>query len=195
MRVLSRVLTLLALPVTLHAQTPPRLDTMKVIDHTRTLVGGVRGGFYERQYKGFGHFFDSTDLRKNGAPRVADLLQTQQGINLTRPPMCTGAGAPNDPNVHHNNCVSSVSTRVAVTHGLCAMKILLDGNAIATGGEIDTRDERFDHRHSWVTAFDITTIDLGSLDKVEIYRRTEEIPLELKGGDTECGLVVLWGRQ
>lgn len=176
------------------SDTTRKLDTMRVVaDAPRALT--LRNTFDDRRLRGFGHFYDSTSLRQRAIAHASDLLQGEQGITVVRPPMCTPRGSSRDPNVHHNNCVTQVSTRIAVTRGFCAVKLMLDGNTLSIGGEIDTRDERYDPRHNWTTAYDINSLDLGSVEKVEVYRRPEEIPQELKSFDTECGLVVLWTRR
>src|SRR5438128_201425 len=100
-----------------------RLDTMKVTASApRALT--LRNTFDERRLRGFGRFYDSTELRKRSIAHASDLLQAEQGIAVVRPPICTPRGRPGDPNVHHNNCVTQVSTRIAVTRGFCAMKIM-----------------------------------------------------------------------
>lgn len=174
---------------------PAKLDTVKTTDRApgRVLVG--RDAFDERRYRGFGHFYDSTELSKRSVAHLDGLLQGENGLAVVRPPICTPPGPAMNPNIHHNNCVTSSAARVAVTRGFCAMKLLLDGRVLSDGGEIDTRDTNFDRRHNWMTVLDLDTVDLGSMEKIEVYRRSEEIPLEFKGNDTECGLIVLWSRR
>jgi hypothetical protein len=192
------LMVMLSISSPAHAQSgspPTRLDTMKVTETASSRVANGRDAFDERRLRGFRHFYDSTELRKRSVAHLNDLLQGEQSMAVVRPPLCTAPGNKTNPDVHHYNCVSSAATRIAVTRGLCAMKVLLDGTMLGVGGEIDIRDQGFDRRHNWMTALDLNTIDLGGMEKIEVYRRSDEIPLELKGVDTECGLIVLWSRR
>lgn len=195
-----RTLTLAAIVLALAAraglaQQAQKLDTVKVASEgTRRLITG-RDAFALRRARGFGRFFDANELGDRGALTVGDLLRGEQGISIVRAPTCTAPTGPSNPNALHNNCVTNSATHVAVTRRLCAVKLLLDGVSLAAGGEIDTRDQGFDPSHNWLTAFDLTTLDIARIEKVEVYRRAEDIPAEFKSSDIECGLVVLWTRE
>jgi hypothetical protein len=82
------------------------------------------------------------------------------------------------------------------------MKVMLDGMVLTYGGPIDTdepsrtnNNRKPDPRHAWYGTFDLTTLNVASMDNVEIYRRGIEVPPELQSADTDCGLLVLWTKQ
>src|SRR4051794_31906398 len=102
---------------------PVKIDTLKVTAEGSPRLRTGRDAFDERRRFGFGRFYDSTELKSRASAHVSDLLQGEHGIAVIRPPMCTAPGSPRDPNVHHNNCVTSAATRVAVTKGFCGVKI------------------------------------------------------------------------
>jgi hypothetical protein len=167
-------------------QSATALDTVRVSDSHRPLTG--RTAFYDRKARGFGRFMDSTELRKLPDLRMATVLQSEFGLFPVAPPVCSLTG-------RRNNCVGSVSTRVAVGRGLCALKVILDGMVVGPGGEIDNSPARPDPRHNWDVAFDISSLNSASLEKVEVYRRESEVPPEYQSNDTQCGLLLLWTRQ
>jgi CarboxypepD_reg-like domain len=169
------------------SQSAASLDTLKVLDTHRPLTG--RAAFYDRQARSFGQFMDSAQLRKLPDLKVSMLLQSEFNIHPVAPPVCypmTG---------RRNNCVGSQSVRVAVGRGLCGLKVMLDGMVVGLGGEIDDSELRPDPRHNWYTAFDVSTLNTASIEKVEVYRRESEVPPEYLANDTQCGLLVLWTRQ
>jgi hypothetical protein len=76
------------------------------------------------------------------------------------------------------------------------MKVMLDGTVLTYGGPIDTQESRkADPRTAWYKTFDLTTLNVASMDKIEIYRRSVEVPPEFQSAGTDCGLLVLWTKQ
>jgi hypothetical protein len=167
-------------------QSALALDTVKVAETHRPLTG--RLAFSDRRARGFGRFMDSTELRRVPDLKLSTLLTSELGIIPVMPPVCYLTG-------RRNNCVGSQSARVAVGRGLCALKVMLDGMVVGVGGEIDNAEAHPDPRHNWYTAFDVSTLNSGGLEKVELYRRESEIPPEYQSNDTQCGLLILWTRQ
>ena len=47
----------------------------------------------------------------------------------------------------------------------------------------------------WQITFDLGSIMVSSLESVEIYRRTAEVPIEFGGGNAACGVLVVWTRR
>jgi hypothetical protein len=171
------------------AAVPLALDTLRVkAGPNRVLTG--RDAFYERRQRGFGRLLDSMDLLKYPAIHVSSLLESENGIRVIRAPPCKPYTA------RLNNCVGTTTYLVAVSRSGCAMKIMLDNMVLARGGPIDDREvAHVDPRHAWYSMFDLSTVSLGSLEKVEIYRRAVEVPPDYQAEDTDCGLLIMWTKQ
>lgn len=141
------------------------------------------GEFEARRKLGFGVFLDTLTLRQNEHRPLDNLLGTVLGVKVVQPPLCEGLLF----------CGYVTTRRVAVggrtATGTCAMAVMLNRAVVSRGGPLAAT-----HR-DWSATFDLNAIPVSSLDGVEIYRSTAEIPDRFTGMESECGLVVLWLRQ
>lgn len=171
---------------------PAALDTLRVrAGSGRVLIGYE--AFYDRRDRGFGKLLDSADLAKFPGIQMSSLLEGELGVRVVHPPPC----APYSP--RKVNCVSTLTHAVAMASGggNCAMKVMLDDMIMARGGQIDGRETAgpASARHSWYSTFDLTSVNLVTLEKVELYRRAAEVPPEYQSDDIGCGLLVMWSRR
>lgn len=161
------------------------LDTMRVVGITPENNRAL-DLFAQHRIRGFGSFFDSTDIRRRELAKLSDFLQGVTGVTVVQPPLCIPMG------VRYNNCSITAAKRVAVSGNRCAMRIMRDQNLVANGGPISDTEPNTDLQHDWVAAYDITTLHVSDLIAIELYRRESDVPMEYRGGATECGLIQLW---
>lgn len=148
------------------------------------------GEFEERRKLGFGVFIDTLVLRKNEHRHLDQLLSNTVGIRIVSPPICDSGNL--------RPCGQVLSRRVAVSGrasnmggtSVCGMQVILNRAIVARGGPLAATDR------DWEATFDLNSISVSSLDGVEIYRSTAEIPARFTAaGASECGVLVLWLRQ
>lgn len=132
-------------------------------------VGIGREAFEERRKMGFGVFFDSAEVRRSEHLRLEDLLRRHAGIEL-RHMSIRG----------FRNRWAALSGR----RGGCFLQVWFDGIKIGQGGALAVRD----------TA-DLTDFSLSSLESVEVYRSTAQVPQEFGGASAGCGVLLLWSRR
>jgi hypothetical protein len=153
-------------------------------------------GFEERQRKGFGKFIDSTELNSKEYRTLTDLLRTVSGVALVSPPYCGQPYAEGTRRLQRRyNCIDDRSYRVAMGANLCAMQVMLDGTQFIPGKKIDNAEPPTDPTHDWRSTMDIATVPLRDVTAIEIYRRNGEVPMEFRGNETECGMVMIWTRR
>jgi hypothetical protein len=155
-----------------------RVQQLDPIETTASMPGprgvGVES-FVERRKLGFGHFFDSTALRRYEHRRLTDLLRSVTGIKVEY--------YVEDPKRPDNFEHRLVSTRALGPGGHCYMSILLDGAPLYRSG---TRSRPLDFRREFT--------ELGRMHAIEVYRSASEVPVEYGGSSEECGLILLWSR-
>ena len=175
-------------------RSPQALDTVKVSDSRKQLGVGL-AGFEDRKRLGFGHFIDSTFLKENEHRKLADIFRNIQGVELKNPPFC---GQPYSVGIvraiRRINCVSSRQHLVALGGELCAIQVMVDGAVYIPGKHIDTDEPPRDPSNDWTTTYDISSFQVSDLIAMEVYRRSA-VPMEYRGHDTDCGLVLLWTKR
>ncbi len=175
-------------------RSPQALDTVKVSD-TRKQLGVGLAGFDDRKRLGFGHFIDSTFLQQNEHRKLADVLRMVQGIELKQPPFC---GQPYSVGIQRLirriNCISNRNYLVAMGGADCAIQIMVDGAVYVPGKRIDTDEPPRDPSNDWTTTYDISSFQVSELVAMEVYRRSA-VPMEYRGYDTECGLILMWTKR
>jgi hypothetical protein len=176
-------------------RSPVNLDTVVTTDRRRSLGIGLEG-FEERRRKGFGKFIDSTELNSKEYRTLTDLLRTISGVSLVSPPYCGQPYAEGTRRLQRRyNCIDDHSYRVAMGGNLCAMQVMLDGTQFIPGKKIDNGEPAADPTHDWRSTMDIATVPLRDVTAIEVYRRNGEVPMEYRGNETECGMIMLWTRR
>ncbi|MEO7458399.1 MAG: carboxypeptidase-like regulatory domain-containing protein [Gemmatimonadaceae bacterium] len=178
-------------------RTAAQLDTVKVVDRTKSLGIGL-AGYEDRRRLGFGHFIDSTFLSNNEHRLLGDVMREISGVSLRNPPFCGqpyGTTVSERRMVRRINCVSARHYLVMTTAADCAIQIMVDGNVFVPGRRIDTDEPPRDPSNDWTTTYDISNFAISDLIAAEVYRRSADVPMEYRGYGTDCGLVLLWTRR
>jgi hypothetical protein len=144
-------------------------------------------GFYDRMEAGFGYFITRDDIQRRNASYISDLIMTVPGMRLGG----TTVGGRR----------TVVSTRALRGWGSCPVQVFVDGfhmnrrgvsrvEAVmdSTGGAIfnEESDPNFsidDH------------IVPNSIEGMEVYKGTSDVPAEFWTPDAMCGTVVIWSRR
>lgn len=168
------------------------LDTVTV-DAPRPRGLG-RESFGERRNFGLGKFLDSTDLRPQAHKKLQDLLP-QLGVRVAKPIHC-GTKV----NTRPPYCDTNPMKRIAVAASMsyeCPMQVMLDGVAVYRPTGVGAMGAlSADPRNvEWESTFDVGSVMVSSLESVEIYRRSAEVPTEFGGSNSACGVLVLWLRR
>jgi len=152
-----------------------RLDPLQV----NAPAGSRLMGIDQRLKLGIGVFLDSSDLRRNDAVRLGDLIGRQRGVQVLR----TRSGA-----------FAMSMDQVGPYGERCAMSVLIDGTTIYRSTGVEMKGEPSNVPSAPppdLNAF----MGVPDLQAVEIYRRPSEVPMEFGGRNTGCGVVVLWTRR
>jgi len=158
----------LRLDATLAFGPPQELAAVDVKGRRRRGVG--IDGFEERRALGFGKFIDSTVLRRSEGRRLSELLR-QSGVRMVSTP---GGRAYFAANPTKNNPDGTPS---------CYMSVFLDGVAYyRTGSNMRPPDMSREFM-------------IMSLEAIEVYRSSAQIPMEFAGRGSDCGVIVLWTRR
>lgn len=140
--------------------------------------------FEERRRLGFGKFYEATELRQMEHLRLDDLLRRKGGVEV-QPKMVDGQRiwVALNPYRRTNGGVLA-----------CAMQVYLDGSKIGTGGWIGNRRADLG---TWEGAYppDLRQFELSSLEAIEVYRSTAQVPTEYGGATASCGVLLLWSRR
>jgi hypothetical protein len=141
------------------APLPVELDSLVVTaDWQSTKL--ERSGFYRRQMRSTGYFFDVEEIEKWHPTHVTDLLRRVPGVTIRHSRISGGAVA--------------VSAR---RNGRCTMKVVLDGF------KVNVTDDTLD----WFVRPEHT---IG----IEVYPNGVGAPVEHRGTDAPCGIIMLWTR-
>lgn len=161
-----------------------RLPTIEVEGAIPRPKGVGIEAFEERRRLGFGKFYDALELRKMEHLRLDDLLRRKGGVEV-QPKMVDGQRiwVALNPYRRTNGGVLA-----------CAMQVYLDGSKIGTGGWIGARRADLG---TWEGAYppDLRQFELSSLEAIEVYRSTAQVPTEYGGATASCGVLLLWSRR
>ena len=160
--------------VRMQRQTAAELAAVEVT--ARPTPRNLRERLFERQRLGFGKFLDSTQLRRMEGRAMTDILRGM-GLRLQKWAECTPPYCPWEYRAAH----PTRSTLTAETP--CYATVLLDGITIYRAGS-GGRPPDFSREFQPYT-----------LEAVEYYRSSAQLPQEFGVSATDCGVVVLWSRR
>lgn len=129
--------------------------------------------FEERRRLGFGKFYDSLDIRRNEHLRIEDLVRRQGGVTIERRKV-DGVWYMIAFNPYMRNPMTGALN--------CPMQIYHNGSKYGDGGTTQARP------------IDMAMFDLASLQAIEVYRSTGQVPAIYSGPTAACGVILLWSR-
>ena len=182
-----RVRVVLAVPDTneVNATLVPlgtqQLDPVEVKAMPAAPRGIGREAFEERRKLGFGKFIDSAEMRRSELRRTSDLLRGIPGVNMVRFRECTTSRTcgPTEERAASGRGWRSLRAR----NEYCWMSVILDGSPLyQDSGSRPPPDFSRD-------------FSVASLESIEIYRSSSEVPTEYGGTSAQCGVIVLWSRR
>jgi len=151
------------------AAAPMQLDPLRVTARVapprrRSLE---MAGFYERERYGMGRFIRREDFENRSNLTTAQILAREPGTLLM------GSGP-------HEYVVFSRSSTVGafLRHGAgyCPPLLYLDGAKVGSSTDISS------------------VVTPETVEAVELYRSTAEIPVQYNGSDSSCGVILVWTR-
>lgn len=165
-----------------------QLIPLVVTARARPLLQKERmGGFYIRQARGLGTFFDRADFEQRPAARVSDFLGDGTGLRVNR----TATGTV----IRSRRRPASLSV-MSSDNPLCSPMIYLDGviisshtaTAAAPGGSAAA--QAVDDLAAIGSVVD--AIPTSELAGIEVYAGPSSVPGEYSGLRTDCGVVLIW---
>jgi hypothetical protein len=146
-----------------------------VVEANPRRSGGIgRDGFESRRALGFGKFYDTPLLRENEHLRLDDLLRRQGGVSVESRRVDGGTMI----------VAFNPTRRDPFTGQLsCPMQVYMNGIKLGAGAVLDARTPN------------LKDFPVSSLDKIEVYRSTAQVPTEYGGATAACGVILLWTRQ
>jgi hypothetical protein len=160
-----------------------QLDPVEVKALPAAPRGIGREAFEERRRMGFGRFIDSTELRRNEQRRASDLLRGIPGVRMVRYRECDPPRSSRCGPVEERAASGRGTTSMTQRSETCWMSVILDGSVLYRSGSFSpppdfSRDFR-----------------LTSLESIEVYRSSSEVPTEYGGTSAACGVILLWSRR
>ena len=162
--------------VRLVRQSAQELEAVEV--SARPVARTLRESMIERQKLGFGKFLDSTQLRRMEGRMTMDVIRGL-GVKLQKyadrecpPPYCMWQYRAAHP-----------TKTLGLSETPCYMTVMLDGMFIYRAGSI-MRPPDFSREFPVI-----------SLEAIEYYRSTAQLPQELGVTGADCGVLVLWSRK
>lgn len=147
-------------------RTPIQLDTLTVTAERRDTKLSLLG-FYDRQKSGFGRFLGPEEIEKRPAFDATDYLRNIPRVRIRFRPF---GGS--------EVLIRGASSISLGGGGLCYPRVLVDGNAVFSGGrEPAILDD---------------VVSPYQISAIEVYRGPTEIPLQFGGMGSPCGLIVIW---
>lgn len=135
----------------------------------------------ERQRMGFGELLTREDFEVRPGARIADVLRTSIGLEVSLPP-------------DHRSLDVGVTTNrgLAVAGGPCWAALYIDGARIVNRSTYLT-GPLLEARADDVRALLETSV--GEIEAIEIYRGAAAVPGEFSGSTAECGVIAAWTRR
>jgi hypothetical protein len=135
----------------------------------------------ERQRMGFGELYTREDLEFRPGARIADVLRTALGLEVSLPP-------------DHGSLNVGVTTNrgLAVARGPCWAALYLDGVRVidrSTYLTLPLLQARADDARA------LLETSVGEIEAIEIYRGAAAVPGEFSGSTAECGVIAAWTRR
>lgn len=148
-------------------------NSSRVIDGNRR--ASVNDGFQSRRALGTGLQYDRARLEKANVTTLGEFLQGVPGLSVLNPSstssmqMTRGAGA---------GLISAGGGPAA-----CHVGWFVDGHRMDIDGRIDPATDA------------LGSMQLETIEAVEIFRGVSELPPEFSAPDIRCGAVVIWMRR
>ena len=148
-------------------------------------------GFYDRMEAGFGYFLTRDDIQRRNASYLSDLILTVPGMRLGG----TTVGGRR----------TVTSTRALRGWGSCPVQVFVDGfhmnRRIMRRAETGTRalvdssgGPLFNEESDPGFSIDDHIVP-SSVEGMEVYKGTSDVPAEFWTPDAMCGTVVIWSRR
>jgi hypothetical protein len=138
------------------------------------------GGFYRRKESGMGTFLTRDEIARTGSMRTSDVFRRVRGVRVVP----AGQNQYKLQTVRYGLSMSQSTSPVSrqqrrgeetgASNFVCEMLVFVDGMQQKLDG--------------------IDDIQMESLEAIEVYRGSGEIPAEYKVLNATCGVVLLWTR-
>ena len=132
-------------------------------------------GLYRRMNLGRGYFITRSAIKKQGAPRMTDVLRGIPGVRVKL------------------NRRQGRSTFYVVMRG--AHTIDASGVGFTDCPPVFYIDGVKDRTSQDLDAFDPDAISVYDIEAIEVYRGPAEVPPQFIDADTRCGVVAVWTRR
>ncbi|HEV2733418.1 MAG TPA: carboxypeptidase-like regulatory domain-containing protein [Longimicrobiaceae bacterium] len=138
------------------------------------------GGFYRRKETGTGTFLTREDIARTGAMRTSEVFRRVRGVRVVH----AGGNTYKLQSVRYGLSMSQTmgaiprggrrNMQVAGSNYVCQMLVFVDG----IQQQLDEIDD----------------LQMESVEAIEVYRGSGEVPVEYKVINAACGVVVIWTR-
>jgi hypothetical protein len=168
-----------------------QLDPVRVNAPTG-VTGTGRDGLASRRERGFGKFVDSTALRSREDRRLSDVMRELASVRFVdyREPGSTvievRAVSPTSPTTQGYQVTTSQGPMNVPGNPPCFVSVFFNATTIYRSERGTSGGKPPDFSRDFTVA---------SLESVEYYRTSAEVPTEFGGGNANCGALVLWSRR
>ena len=132
--------------------------------------------FKSRRALGTGLHYDRTQFEQSRVSTLGEFLQTVPGLSVTDPSSTSSM------QLMRNSASSTSSTAGLLPNG-CQIGWFLDGHRIDIPGVADGMTDR------------LGTLQLETLEGVEVFRGLSEMPAQFSAPDLRCGAIAIWTRR
>ena len=154
--------------ITLLVADAQQLEAVNVKAATRRFTG--LDGFEERRKMGLGSYIDSTRLRREEGRRLGELVRQMRGIKIVPGP--------------RGQMFAVNPTKMNMGGGpSCFASVYLDRILIYRSGDLSGPPDLG------------RDFQIASLDAIEWYRGSAQVPVEFGIRESDCGVLVLWTRR
>lgn len=137
--------------------------------------------FEERRQFGQGRFITEDDLKKHFSRRLSEIIATIPGPRVIRGTSNAGwiASSRGSGSVYNSGSTGSEMDKRQGAPKACYATVMLDGNYVYSGrpGE---------------SLFDVNSIEPSQVSGIEFYAGAATVPMKFRGGNTACGLLLIW---
>lgn len=161
-----------------------KLPTVTVEGEVKGFPSGKMADFERRRRLGFGVFLERDQLRRVENQRLSITLRTLLSIQLVPRPWACGGGfaiaSGRGSSFGNGQQLYCYSDRGQTFRPACYLSIYVDGARV----------------WAWDSAEppNVDEVLTASLEGIEVYRGTAQLPTELGTTGNQCGAVVLWTR-
>lgn len=135
----------------------------------------VTSGFEGRRATGTGQHFDRARLEKSNYATLGEFLQSVPGMSVRDP----GSGSSMQMTRSTNMSVSSLRSAAPKCH----IGWFIDGHRMDLPGRSDPATES------------LGSLQLSTIEAVEVFRGVSEMPAEFAAPDLRCGAIAVWTRK